>query len=217
MGLFSKKAKSPEEFLAEYPVRPEYEPLLTLGAPLIERDAKENSSFVLADPRKGAGAKHLFPMWGISDPTSLESVVEGLVAASRSPEVKQDEVAGALTKTTAAFEKALGGSPLPGYDFSAARVAQLKDLGGVQLEYAAYLTRLEMGMPWGNEAHAATLLNNLLHEVSQRFETWADYMISAVAADKCVEVSFGFPTAPPVYVRLARMPHSYFAKYPLTR
>ncbi len=215
MGLFGKKRRTPEDWLASYPVRQEHEYLLTLGTPLVERDAGEYGSLVLADPRGGKGAKYLFPMWGVHDSSSLELTVADLVSTSRSPQLDPEKASRSQTRTVGDFAKAVGGAPLPGCDFSGRRVSQVTDLGAMHLEYAAYLVRLEMGMPWGNESHAVGLLQALHGEVRQRFATWPDYMISADVARDCVEAPFGFPTAAPVYVRLLRLPGGYFAKHPL--
>jgi hypothetical protein len=58
MGLFSnKKGRTIEAWRNEFPVPTRAEPLLSLGVALIERDAKENGSFILADPRRGKGSK----------------------------------------------------------------------------------------------------------------------------------------------------------------
>jgi hypothetical protein len=206
---------SPEEWRANYPVRPEFESLLTLGTPLIERDAGEFGSLILADPRQGKGSKYLFPMWEISDPHSLETVVGELITASRTPDVAQHKVENARRKAATAFDKEVAGAPVPGYDFSAERIATVDDFGAMQLEYAAYLTRLEVGMPWGSDEHAAPLLQTIRNEAAARFLNWCDYMISAVAAWDCVDVSFGFPDGPPVYLKLLRLPDSLFIRHPL--
>jgi hypothetical protein len=154
-------------------------------------------------------------MWDIDGQSSLESVVQDLVQASRRPRVDTSKVDQARLQVAAAFESALGGQPLPGADLSAARIAQVSDMGGLHLEYAAYLARLEVGMPWGSDARAIQLLQSIRSEVSERFSDWSEYAISVALGRKIVDVPFGHPDIEPVFVGVARSPESAYSRFPI--
>lgn len=213
MGLFGKKDKPPTEprdLLSAYPVRPEWEYLLTLGAPYLEYYAGENSSLILADLTKGREGKLYYPVWGICNPPSLESAIAKLVDDSFTVGARPGKIKSARKVAAERF----GGAAIPGADFSIERISQITDFGGLHLEFVAHLARIEMGISWGTEDHALGLLHSVYDEVSRRFSTWSDYMISAVAASQLLDQNLNFPhSSPAIYLRLLQT--GYHSKYPL--
>ncbi|MCL1791083.1 MAG: DUF1266 domain-containing protein [Peptococcaceae bacterium] len=221
----AKKQLSPQEWRGKYPVHPEYEHLLMLGASFMEyeKDASRFRSLVLAYPLDEIGDSYYgsvrfhYDQWGIYNPSDLEHTVVDLIRDSRTPEVDRRKLKKAQQKVEKAFMKATHGISIAGADFSGQRIRSIQDIGAHYLEFAAYLARGQMQLSWGSEQHAIGLLQEILPEVRQRFMTWSDYIISVQLGSRCtnmdVRISFGAERAPE-YVYLLG-PDGYYGKYPL--
>ncbi|MEO7017694.1 MAG: DUF1266 domain-containing protein [Leifsonia sp.] len=217
MGLFGKKKRVTDVFIAENRVPSEREPLLALGVGLIERDGGTDSSRVLKDPRGGKGAKYLLPMWGISDYATLQDVIESLIQSSRDPKINPDDVEKSVASTLEIFAKAHDKYPTSTLLVSEDQVRACTQFGAVRLEYAAYLVRLASALGYGTDQQIWDILGVLYAEVQSRFDSWTAYMIAVVRGYACTENTFGFPdvNAVDAYLRLEGDPASAYSKFPL--
>jgi hypothetical protein len=212
MGLFGSKAIDPAVVTA-HPAPPQYQQLLALGTPLIERDNGAGASYTFHDPDNGRSSKYLFDLWGIGNLLQLDEAVASLVERSRDLSLigDRDKANQAVLRR---YKKAMKKAPVTSLDYSAARVASVADFGACHLEYAAMLLRHSLAFGYAPADEIFRRLQAVHGEVATRFANWNDYMISADKSDQ-VDTTFGFPDGAPAYLRLAADPAFAFARFPL--